>query len=126
MDKTKVVIYSTRDTLGRMISDMIGGAVSEVVNCATTEQTVSACLRISPDIVILLTVAPFIDGSKFIGRIRLSGSRRPAVYVLSWHQSEHIVLSLLEAGVDQYLTFPVSMGRLCGKVKSDRDNRSGE
>ena len=117
MDKTKVVIYSTRRTLGDMISDMISDSDSLVVTCSTPEQTVTACLRLAPDIVILLAVAPFIDGSEFIGRIRRRGTRRPAVYVVSWHQAEHIVLSLLEAGVDQYLTFPVSMGRLYGKVR---------
>ncbi len=117
MDKTKVVIYSTRRTLGDMISDMISDSDSLVVTCSTPEQTVTACLRLAPDIGILLAVAPFIDGSEFIGRIRRRGTRRPAVYVVSWHQAEHIVLSLLEAGVDQYLTFPVSMGRLYGKVR---------
>ena len=122
MDKTKVVIYSTRATLGDMISDMISDSDSLVVTCSTAEQTVAACLRMTPDIVILLAVAPFIDGSEFIGRIRRRGARRPAVYVVSWHQAEHIVLSLLEAGVDQYLTFPVSMGRLYGKVRNVGEN----
>lgn len=124
MEKTRIVIYATRHTLGGMISDIIADPDSVVAICATTEQTVATCIDLAPDIVIMLSVAPFIDGSEFIRRIRRQGDRRPAVYVLSWHQAEHIVLSLLEAGVDQYLTFPVSMGRLYGKVRSDRDNRS--
>ena len=57
MDKTKVVIYSTRRTLGDMISDMISDSDSLVVTCSTPEQTVTACLRLAPDIVILLAVA---------------------------------------------------------------------
>ena len=85
--------------------------------CKYTKNILAAHPAATPDIVILLAVAPFIDGSEFIGRIRRRGTRRPAVYVVSWHQAEHIVLSLLEAGVDQYLTFPVSMGRLYGKVR---------
>lgn len=118
MDRAKVIIYSKRGGVGNMIAGIVCDTDSYVVNCDSPEQTVTACLRESPDIVILLTVSPFIDGSEFIDRIRRRGARRPAVYVVSWHQSEHIVLSLLEAGVDQYLTFPVCMSRLYGKIRT--------
>ena len=40
-------------------------------------------------------------------------------YVVSWQQSEQTVLSLLECGVNQYLTFPVSLQRLRAKVAGD-------
>ena len=56
---------------------------------------------------------------ELIGRLRPEGLRRPVVYVLSWQQCEQTVLALLECGVDQYLTFPVSLQRLRAKVVSD-------
>ena len=44
------------------------------------------------------------------------------VYVVAWQHSEQTVLSLLENGVDQYMTFPVNLQRLRGKV-ADELNR---
>lgn len=105
-----------------MIAEMIGDPAATIECCSSARQTVSACLRHSPDLVIVLAVAPFVDGSEFIRRIRLSAGRRPAVYVVSWQQSEHLVLSLLDCGVDQYLTFPVCMSRLQRKVATSNRN----
>ena len=39
--------------------------------------------------------------------------------MLTWQQAEQTVLSLLECGVDQYLTFPVSLARLRSKVAEE-------
>lgn len=43
----------------------------------------------------------------------------------SWRgqQAEQSVLSLLECGVDQYLTFPVSLQRLRTKVANELDRQ---
>ena len=51
--------------------------------------------------------------------LRPPGLRKPLVYVVAWQQAEQSVLSLLECGVDQYLTFPVSLQRLRMKVAND-------
>ena len=45
-----------------------------------------------------------------------AGLGRPLVYVVAWQQAEQTVLSLLECGVDQYMTFPVSLQRLRTKI----------
>ena len=48
--------------------------------------------------------------------LRPAGLGRPLVYVVAWQQAEQTVLSLLECGVDQYMTFPVSLQRLRTKI----------
>ncbi len=118
MNRGKIVIYSRRRIVGYMVADIIGDAAAAVECCGSARQAVSACLRQRPDLVIVLAVAPFVDGSEFIRRIRTASDRRPAVYVVSWQQSEQTVLSLLDCGVDQYMTFPVCMSRLQRKVES--------
>lgn len=80
------------------------------------------CRRLLFDLILVLEVTPFLDGRNPVERIRPEGLRRPLVYVVTWQQAEQTVLSLLECGVDQYLTFPVSLARLRGKV-SDELNR---
>ncbi len=42
--------------------------------------------------------------------------RRPRIFFVAWQHSEHAVLSVLDGGVDQYMTFPVNLQRLRLKV----------
>ena len=42
---------------------------------------------------------------------------------MAWQQAKQSVLSLLECGVDQYLTFPVSLQRLRTKVANELDRQ---
>ena len=35
---------------------------------------------------------------------------------IAWHQSDETVLSLIECGVDQYMTFPLNPARLRSKI----------
>ncbi len=67
------------------------------------------------DLVILLHAAPLISGGELCGRLRCR-PRHQRLYVIAWQQSEQAVLGLLECGVDQYLTLPVSLHRLRAKV----------
>ena len=62
--------------------------------------------------VIILAIAPLFEGSELITNIRATLRYRLPIYVISWQQSEHVVLSLLECGIDQYMTFPICMSRL--------------
>ena len=91
----------------------------------STLKTVAGCMHEMSDLVIVLAVAPFMDGSDFIRRIRFDRRRRPVVYVVSWQHSEQTVLSLLDCGVDQYLTFPLCMSRLQRKITAET-NKSDE
>ena len=83
------------------------------------------CRRMLFDMVIVLQAAPFMCGRDPIGTLRPEGLRRPLFYVVSWQQAEHTVLSLLECGVDQYLTFPVNLQRLRAKVADDLIRQRG-
>ena len=69
---------------------------------------------------VRVTVSPFACCDCFDWR--RNGLRRPVVYVVAWQHSEQTVLSLLENGADQYMTFPVNLQRLRGKV-ADELNR---
>ncbi|WP_418992116.1 response regulator [Alistipes sp.] len=87
------------------------------VRCASDGQQMQRlCRKVLFDLVIVLRVAPFLCGDNPVRDLRPQGLRRPSFYVVSWQQSEQTVLSLLECGVDQYMTFPVSLQRLRRKV----------
>lgn len=107
-----------RDLVRLTLADL--GAEVRCVADAPGMRTV--CRRMLFDLVIVLRVGIFLGGDEPVRRLRPAGLRRPAVYVISWQQAEQTVLSLLEAGVDQYMTFPVSLQRLRRKV-ADELNR---
>lgn len=70
-----------------------------------------------PDLVIILSLTPFIAGLPLVERLRRRSVGRIPIYVIGWQQSERAVVNLIRCGVDQYMTFPVSLHRLCGKIR---------
>ncbi len=74
-------------------------------------------------IVILLSMSPLLSHPEIPARLRPEGLHRPVLYVISWQQTESLVLSLLESGVDQYMTLPVNFRRLRAKLTRELDNR---
>ena len=115
MGKSKIVIYSHRSAAAALIAEIVGCDSTNVICCSSPDQMIATCIHKKPDLVIVLAVKPFINGSELIKRIRTNDKRNPPIYVIAWQQSEQIVLSLLECGVDQYMTFPICMSRLRGK-----------
>lgn len=115
MGKSKIVIYSHRSASAALVAEIVGCEATNVICCSSPDQMIATCIHKQPDLVIILAIKPFIDGSELIKRIRLSDKRNPPIYVIAWQQSEQIVLSLLECSVDQYMTFPICMSRLRGK-----------
>ncbi len=67
------------------------------------------------DLTILLHTSPIWCGGAIYSLLR-HRSRNQKLYVVAWQQSEQTVLSLLECGVNQYFTLPVSLQRLRRKV----------
>ena len=115
MSRSKIVIYSHRSAAAALVAEIVDCEATNVICCSSPDQIISTCIHKRPYLVIVLAVKPFINGSELIKRIRTSDKRNPPIYVIAWQQSEQIVLSLLECGVDQYMTFPICMSRLRGK-----------
>ena len=122
MNSSKIVIYSTQSSQATLIAAILDGITARIVCCSTPEQTIATCQHEEPDIVIILDIAPFLDGTELLPVIRAIAAARPKIYVIAWHQSEQIVLSLLECGVDQYTTFPICMSRLRMKAEAQLSN----
>ena len=124
MNSRKIVIYSSHSSQAALIAAFLDGIMAHIVCCSSPEQAIATCQHEQPEIVIVLDIAPFIDGSDLLSFIRAVATSRPTIYVIAWHQSEQIVLSLLECGVDQYMTFPICMSRLRLKAEAQLGNAS--
>ena len=116
MNNNKVVIYSLNNQSAAFIEGILSSIGCEVTKCSCAEQTIALCLDQRPSLVIILNHTLPINGSELIRNIRPRTQRLPAIYVISWQQNEQVVLSLLEIGVDQYMTFPINIHRLQAKT----------
>lgn len=112
MNRGKIVIYSQQQHLSALVAEIIGGNEGQVICCTSYRQMINTCNRESPSLVIILSTTPFMNGSELVSNIRATRRHRPLIYVITWQQSEQAILSLLECGADQYMTFPVCMSRL--------------
>lgn len=99
-----------------MIACAVNGAGLRAVCVDDASAAEEDCRRGRFERVVVLGCWHFSSGRVSAERLRARGCRRPEIYVLSWHHSEQAVLSLLECGVNQYITFPVNLRRLCRKI----------
>ena len=112
----RILIVSDDAFVRDVIRSSLNGLGAEL-HCVTDCAAMCLlCRRITFDLILVLQAAALLCSGNPVRAVRPAGLRRPLVYVLSWQQSEQTVLSLLEAGVDQYMTFPVSLQRLRRKV----------
>ncbi len=116
--RRSIIIFSQHSDLTTLFAQVIDRRRERIIHCSTKAQIIEACQREMPALVIILGITPFIDGSHLIRHIRPEGSRLPLIYVVSWQHSEHAILSLLESGVNQYMTFPICMARLKSKISA--------
>ncbi len=107
-----------------LVNYALGGMDDVELSCAhSVEQMCAECRRMLFDMVIVLSVEPFFGGRDIVSMVRPRQIAHPVVYVISWSQSEQTVLSLIECGVDQYMTFPISLQRLRSKVANELNRR---
>ena len=116
----RILIVSDDPFLRDMVRFALGGLDAEVRSVSEACEIRRVSRSVLFDVVIVLTVSPFACCDCFDRR--RNGLRRPVFYVVAWQHSEQTVLSLLENGADQYMTFPVNLQRLRGKV-ADELNR---
>ena len=69
------------------------------------------------DAVILDLMLPKLDGMQVLERMRQAGRRTP-VLVLTARDDKESVVSLLNAGADDYLTKPFDLGELLARTKA--------
>lgn len=124
MCRKLVIIYSPNDTAGALIEAMIAGFGAEIIRIGSAEELLGVIRLGIPRLIIILDIAPLINGLDIATLLRKITTKalhstshiRSAIYVITWQQDEQSVLSLLESGIDQYLTFPICIDRLRNKV----------
>lgn len=112
----RILILSEDDLLTELVRASLADLGAEIRCAASLAELERLAGRLVFDLVIALHLWPFCCGADLPRLLRPGRLPRPEIYVVSWQQHEQAVLGLLECGVDQYLTFPLNLMRLRGKV----------
>ncbi len=111
----KIVIFARSAETRRLVALTVGGLGAHVVEVDSWHELLRVCRSGDVAVALLLSAAELLSSPEGVAPLRRFG-RRPSLYLLTWHHSEQVALSLLERGVDQCMTFPLTLTRLRRKV----------
>lgn len=111
----KIVIYSQYAEVRALIRGILSDIEAYFVPASSREELFKICQTTKCDLVLTDDVRMFMNGSDAIAKIRQDGYL-PQIFVMSHDLSEDTVTALLEEGVNQFITLPVTPERLCRKV----------
>lgn len=115
MDKLKVLIVDDEHAIRRFLKTSLGAQNYEVVESATGEDAVLMAANEQPDLMILDLGLPDINGKQVTQRVR-EWSQIPII-ILSVQDQDTDKIEALDAGADDYLTKPFSVGELLARMR---------
>jgi two-component system KDP operon response regulator KdpE len=115
MDKLKVLIVDDEHAIRRFLRTSLGAQNYDVVESATGEDAVLMAANEQPDLMILDLGLPDINGKQVTQRVR-EWSQMPII-ILSVQDQDTDKIEALDAGADDYLTKPFSVGELLARMR---------
>ena len=113
--RTKVLIVDDEHAIRRFLHTSLDAHGYEVHEAATGEDAILKTVNIRPDLIILDVGLPGIDGIEVTKRIR-EWTQTPIV-ILSVQNQDTDKIEALDAGADDYLTKPFSVGELTARLR---------
>ena len=115
----KVIVHSLRADFRALIVGLLSDMEAEVVATSSRRDFLERCATWQCDLVLTDDVRMFLNDVGTLQKIR-QGGRAPSFFIFSYDLSEESVTTLLEMGVDQFITLPVAAERLRKKVEQLR------
>lgn len=116
MKAPQILVVEDEQQIRRFVRTALEGEGCRVSEAGTCGQALIDAGNCHPDLVILDLGLPDGDGSRFIQDFRAWSSA--PVLVLSARSTEHDKIGVLDAGADDYLTKPFSVGELLARVRA--------
>lgn len=113
--KTKVLIVDDEHAIRRFLRTSLTAHGYDVYEAATGEDAILQTINSRPDLIILDLGLPGIDGIEVTRRIR-EWAQTPII-ILSVQNQDSDKIEALDAGADDYLTKPFSVGELTARLR---------
>jgi len=114
--RTRVLVVDDEPAMLRALRINLRVRKYDVATAATGQEALAEAGRRPPDPVILDLGLPDLDGIEVIRRLR--GWSRAPVIVLSGRAGPGDKIAALDAGADDYVTKPFSMGELLARLRA--------
>lgn len=115
MQKTKVLIVDDEQAIRRFLRTSLTAHGYEVHESANGEDAIFQTINLRPDLIILDLGLPGMSGLEVTRRIR-EWTQTPIV-ILSVQNQDTDKIAALDAGADDYLTKPFSVGELTARLR---------
>ncbi len=115
MQKTKVLVVDDEQAIRRYLRTALSAHGYEVVEVSNGEDAILQAINARPDLIILDLGLPGINGVEVTRRIR-EWSQTPII-ILSVLNQDADKIRALDAGADDYLTKPFSVGELTARLR---------
>jgi two-component system KDP operon response regulator KdpE len=113
--KTKVLIVDDEQAIRRFLRTSLDAHGYEVHEAANGEDAIFQAINTKPDLIILDLGLPGISGIEVTKRIR-EWTQTP-ILILSVQNQDTDKIEALDAGADDYLTKPFSVGELTARLR---------
>jgi two-component system, OmpR family, KDP operon response regulator KdpE len=112
---TRILVIDDEKQIRRMLKTALAGYGYNIEDASSGQEGLSKITIFHPDLIILDLGLPDLDGIEVIKRLR-EWSQTPII-VLSVREDEEDKIRALDAGADDYLTKPFSMGELLARLR---------
>jgi two-component system, OmpR family, KDP operon response regulator KdpE len=114
--KARILVVDDERPIRRFLRTSLAVVGCEIVEAAEGHEAVNLAASHHPDLVILDLSLPDMDGMEVLRRIR-EWSQVPVI-ILSVRDGEVDKIDALDAGADDYLTKPFSVGELTARIRA--------
>jgi len=115
MQKTRVLIVDDEQAIRRYLRTALSAHGYEVLEAANGEDAILQAINARPDLIILDLGLPGLSGKEVTRRIR-EWTQTPII-ILSVLNQDTDKIEALDAGADDYLTKPFSVGELTARLR---------
>lgn len=115
MPKTKILIVDDENAIRRFLRTSLDAHGYEVHEAANGENAILLTINVRPDLIILDLGLPDMNGIEVTKRLR-EWTQTPII-ILSVQEQDIDKIEALDAGADDYLTKPFSVGELTARIR---------
>ena len=114
-DGARILVIDDEKQIRRMLKAALDGYGYDIAEAASGREGLNQAAIFHPDLILLDLGLPDLDGTEVIQRLR-EWTQTPII-ILSVREQESDKIKALDAGADDYITKPFSMGELLARLR---------